>query len=124
VSDRDWRMAFLAIAAKVVDGMPTPRQVRDNGDGLLCLDLATHDDLREWARWFEIAPARASRHRTTLVLTAYGQWRGWTVQLLAVSEVDDSAALLAAAMPTGVEGYSISGRDAFVSGPTVLEYRP
>jgi hypothetical protein len=105
-----WRSAFLTVAEAVTDGLPVPVQVRDNGNGLMCLDLTTHEDLQLWAEWFEITPSPPSRYRAKLVQTGYGQWRGWSVQLLAITQFAEPAPV-AGAIPTGVEGYSISGRD-------------
>jgi hypothetical protein len=118
----EWRSAFLTVAAAVTDGLPVPVQVRDNGNGLMCLDLTTHEDLQAWAEWFEITPSPPSRYGAKLVQTAYGQWRGWSVQLLAVTQSAESV-LVAGTMPTRVEGYSISGRDGVESLHVCLRCR-
>jgi hypothetical protein len=132
-----WRTVFLVLAAAVADGLPAPQGVDNNmtAEHLLCMQLCTHQHLRQWAAHLDLdvqAPQpKPDTGHVILSAYAYGwNWHGWTVQLVAYEPVADTSVDPAdavdairreAALVVAAALAPDSLPEAFVSNPLLLE---
>jgi hypothetical protein len=84
-------LAFIALA-----DLPTPEDVRfiGNVEHIVRIEPSTVDDMNQWTDLFGLTQRRAQRYplnesmpQVSTLHVAHGRWRGWFVEMHAVTPV-------------------------------------